>query len=79
MKNLLKQFVAWLDRKFPDKVVVTEAEYRALKTKLDAIEAILGRYSEARIKKIEDEINKFNVSLGFGALMAKTGLTPFER
>lgn len=72
MKRVLKALVAWLDRKFPDKVVVTQKEYDTL---------------SGRIKYLEAEVTKFNASLGFaGGLRGKSDLEsilnqprPFQR
>jgi len=38
MKKLLKAFVAWLDRKFPDKVIVTLEEYQAIDKRISTVE-----------------------------------------
>ncbi len=79
MKKALKAFVAWLDRKFPDRITVTQAEYDALKTAITSLQAVIneGKVVE-RLGKAESEINKFNASLGFaGGLVQKAG--PFQR
>ena len=72
MKKILKFILSQLEKRFPDKVVVTEADYQILKATVDKLakESV----TEERIKKIEAEISKFNVSLGFMG-----GRTPFQR
>lgn len=77
MKKALRALLAWLDRKFPDRVVVTLAEYNALKSQIEAIQKSV---SIERIKKIESEINKFNAAMGFGnPLASQIQSIPFER
>ncbi len=68
MRSALKQFLAWLDERFPEKVVVTQASFVQLKAQLAAIEETLKAKVdlEERVKKAEFEINKFNVHMGFG-------------
>lgn len=41
MKRLLKRFVAFLDRKWPDRVEITEAEYNQLYEQLGAYNRVL--------------------------------------
>lgn len=36
MKAILRAFLGWLDRKFPDKVVVTQAMYEKLERRVNA-------------------------------------------
>jgi len=62
MRTLLRNFIAWMDKRFPEKVVITQAEFLALRAQIDVLSKSV---SEERIKKIEQEINKFNVSMGF--------------
>ncbi len=71
MRKLLRRFIEWSDKKWPDMVEVTMAEYLTLKAKIDVLEK--SQIGE-RLNKIEAEINKFNVSLGFsGDLSRKLG------
>lgn len=58
MKTALRAILSWLDRKFPDMVVVTQAQYDGL---------------ERRIKYLEGEVTKFNMSLGFGGVPVRPG------
>lgn len=53
IKHLLQAIVGWLDRKFPDQVVLTKEEYAIL---------------EKRLKYLENEVTKFNASLGFSGI-----------
>lgn len=71
-KAFIKAFSAWLDRKFPDRVEVTPAEWATLKSRLDKVEEIL-----KTMPKIEAEINKFNIQLGFSGLTDKM-VAPFS-
>lgn len=77
MRSMLRSFLAWLDARFPEKVVITQAEF--LKMKAD-IEKFSGLLNEKRLEKIEAEINKFNVAMGFGGAVIPKGQTvPFQR
>jgi hypothetical protein len=59
--------VSFLETRFPEKVVVTRADYEILKARV-------GNLSEERIKKVEEQIEKLNIALGFQA-----GRVPFQR
>jgi len=77
MRSILRGFLAWLDARFPEKVVVTQAEF--LKMKAD-VENMSKAINEKRLEKIEQEINKFNVAMGFGKAVVNPGVTvPFQR
>lgn len=78
MRKQLRNLLDWMDKRFPEKVVVTSVEYAKMKEDLDSIKKAIGNVREERLKKIEDEINKFNVSLGFG-VADKFRVAPFER
>lgn len=52
MKSILRGILNFLDRKWPDKVVVTQKDYDKL---------------IQRVERLESEINKFNVTMGYGA------------
>lgn len=75
-KNALKSLVEWLDRKFPDQVVVTKEKFDFLEARLVAMEKIV---TDQRLKTIEAEINKFNASLGFGGVTERLKVQPFQR
>lgn len=64
MKKILRAVLNWLDRKFPDKVVVTQKDY----------DAMLGR-----VKNLEMQVQGLNVSLGLGSKIAVGGMGPFQR
>lgn len=71
MKKILRSVLDWLDRKFPDKVVVTQKDYETL---------------NARLRYLESEVTKFNASLGFMGVRGnntgmdpKTAVGPFQR
>lgn len=76
MIGLLKRFVEWAEKRWPEKVVVTKAEYDVLKAGVDGL---LLTVNEKRIKQMEDEIAKFNVAFGFGAQRGMSGVQPFQR
>ena len=76
MKQLLKSLYEWLDRKFPDVVVITAKEYNELNDRIMKLESVI---SAERMKAIESEINKFNMSLGFGGTIERNTRQPFQR
>lgn len=77
MRHLLRSFLAWLDKRFPERVVITQAEFLTMKAQIDVMIKIL---NEDRLKKIEAEINKFNLHMGFGgAVLPKSVVQPFQR
>jgi hypothetical protein len=76
MRSLLRNFLKYLDSRFPERVVVTQTEYIALKAKVDALESII---TMQRLQKMEQEINKFNVAMGFGGSIPKMGASQFQR
>lgn len=51
MKKALRGLLNWLERKFPDRVEVTTAEYKAL---------------NERVKLLESKINTMGMAMGFG-------------
>lgn len=62
----MKAFLAWLDRKFPDKVLVTEASYLALLRRL----AVLERDSvvvQERLRKLDVNVEMHNQAMGYSA------------
>lgn len=66
MKAFLRAFLGWLDRKFPDKVLVTPADYQALHagqaTHTGQLSAL-----EVRIKALETQMSNINLAIGFSA------------
>jgi hypothetical protein len=76
MRSLLRNFLKWLDTRFPERVVVTQTEFLNMKAKLDNLEKVL---TEGRLLKIEQEINKFNASMGFAGPSMKGMATQFQR
>lgn len=79
MKRFLRALVSWLERKFPDKVTVTLEEWNKVNDRLKFMEDEMKKVPELRIKTIEQEITKFNVSLGFAGSVAKQFASPFQR
>lgn len=76
MKLLFKAIYEWLDRKFPDVVVITAKEYNELNDRIMKLESII---SAERMKAIESEINKFNMAMGFGGTIERAVRQPFQR
>ena len=72
MIKFLKALVSWLEKRFPEKLVITKADLDDLRARVMAVD-------EKRIKHLEDEIAKFNVALGFGAQRGMPGVMPFQR
>ncbi len=68
MRSMFRNILAWLDRHFPEKVVITQASFLVLKEQIARIEETLKQKTdlEDRMRKAEFEINKFNVHMGFG-------------
>lgn len=79
MKKILRSILSWLDRKFPDKVVVTLAEYQKISDRIKAVEDDVAKFDIKRLQHIESEINKFNVHMGFGGMMPKILSAEFKR
>lgn len=65
MKAFLRAVLSWMDRKFPDRVVLTPEKYSALDTAMSQHASTLAELT-ARMVKLEFEVNKFNVTMGFG-------------
>ncbi len=77
MRTFLRKFLLWLDTRFPEKVVVTNAQFLQL---LEDVKKLKETSSETRIHKIEQEINKFNVHMGFGGSIIPKGMAQqFQR
>lgn len=77
MRSMLRSFLAWMDKRFPEKVVITQTEFLKMKETIDAVSKAI---NEKRLEKIEAEINKFNVAMGFGgAVIPKGAVAQFQR
>lgn len=76
MRSFLRSFLTWLDKRFPEKVVITQVEFLTMKAQLDVLAKSL---SEQRLKSMEAEINKFNVAMGFAGNISAKGLSQFQR
>jgi len=71
MKRFLRWFVDFLERKFPDKVVVTDAAYKQL------TETMVGQAAqivELKQKLTALELNLMNVSTAMGFAAPKLGM-----
>lgn len=85
MKKMLRAIVNWLDRKFPDKVVLTVDKFKAMEAEVKRHAELLAAYDEhakknaERLQKIEAEINKFNASMGFNKVVDKFQIGAFQR
>lgn len=83
--GLISDFGKWVDKKFPDKVIVTDSEYRALVADLASTKKELAD-QDLRLKNIckeiitltkkietaETDLNKVKLGMGFKAM----GLSP---
>ena len=87
MKQVLRAALAWLDRKFPDRIVITTALYEEMLKKIERADDLLKTYDEwakktgDRLTKCENEINKLNAGMGFtsvGEKLRAAGI-PFQR
>lgn len=77
MRRWLRGVLEWMDKRWPERVVVTQAEYMKLRETVDRVDKLL---KAERLEKIEAEINKFNVAMGFGGSVVPKGTTiPFQR
>lgn len=66
MKKALRWLVSFLERKFPDRVVVTEASYAALvEVQQNNAEAILALKDE--VEDLKRQLANVNVAMGFAA------------
>lgn len=61
MGRLLIQAGLWLNKRFPERVIVTQADYDALNAKLDASGAIM-----ERVAKLEMTVNAHSQMMGIG-------------
>lgn len=77
MRAALRGFLAWLDHRFPERVVITQASFNELKAQVDALSK--GNNHESRLKHLEAEVNKFNLHMGFGGTLPKVQAGGFQR
>ena len=66
MKSFLRAVLNFLDRKFPDKVVLKIEDVKALEDRIKRLEEATGELDD-----IKASINRFNVAMGF--MPAKPG------
>lgn len=64
MKQLLRSLLAFLDRKWPDRVVVSDSDYRALNARLGALESNLAGVQE-HLKRVDLNVQMHNQAMGF--------------
>lgn len=64
MKRFLKALVSWLDRKFPDKVVITTETYVELLETVSLHTEAIEKHVE-RIKELEGQMGRINIQLGY--------------
>lgn len=77
MKKFLRAALAWMERKFPDQLVVTHEAYNALQARLGALEMTVALVQSQAVHKdavrdviavvtqVKDDIASFKASLGF--------------
>ena len=71
MKRFLRWALDFLERKFPDKVIVTAASYLTLKAQMETTAAILKGQAE-EIADLKKQIGNINIAVGFS--IPKTGV-----
>ena len=64
MRKLIRAVLAWSERKFPDRVMVTETSYLALQARIGALESDLVAVGE-RVKKAEALVLMHSQAMGF--------------
>lgn len=64
MRALIKRIIAWTERKWPDRILVTETDYIALKARLGALESDLAALGE-RFKRNEAIVLQHSQAMGF--------------
>ena len=73
MVRLLVKLGAWLDKRFPEKVMVTAWDYASLKAKVDALEHSSVHVENVKvviseIQKLKDELASLKTSLGINGM-----------
>lgn len=76
MLKLLRLFLKWADKRFPERVVITQSAYEDL-IRMTSQNTLTTAELSAKIVKLEFEVNKFNVAMGFGT--RGTGMVGLER
>jgi hypothetical protein len=66
---MIVRFGSWLDKRFPEKVVVTASEYHALLARMRTLEEHSAHVDALKVvisevKKLKDEYASFKTSLG---------------
>lgn len=69
MIRLLVKFGFWLDKRFPERVVVTSAKYQALLARICILEEHSAHIDALKVvvnevKKLKDELSSLKTSLG---------------
>lgn len=69
MIRVLKALVNWLEKRFPEKLVVTEREYTALKSDIQALQVTAREHAAIaeRVKRVEEHLSKMNLVLGIAS------------
>lgn len=71
MRRFLRAYLNWLDRRFPERLVVTQESFARLKGDLIQHEALVKAHEE-KIKKLEEQMANINVAVGFSVPKAGT-------
>lgn len=66
MKRFLRWFLSFLERKFPDKVLVTAESYARLQGGQAALEALVKK-QEDEIIELKRQVANINIQVGFVA------------
>lgn len=64
---MIAKVIAWLSKRFPEKVVITMAEYREMREEMGAMNKYVQGIQElhARLTRAEREITVLNAAQGF--------------
>lgn len=80
MVRLFLKIAIWLDSRFPAKIVIKEADYKALKAKVEALEANVEAMKQVAVhkdavrdvievvQKVKEDLQSFKTSLGFNRM-----------
>ena len=63
MKRFLRALLNWLDRKFPDKIVVTQHDYDSLILKIQDLHVKLNELNE-KVNKLDQNVLNLNQAMG---------------
>lgn len=64
---MFRSFIAWLNKRFPEQLVVSKEEYKQLREELGAYNLIVQGVTQLaeRVAMLEKEVQKLNTANGF--------------